>query len=277
MTPTHPASDAWAEWWRQLDALKTAIYPLSNNVSSSRVREDAREVVQFYFRVVREPLRAVGIEAEKIDAIDQKIHHLIELAAGVNRKSTYLAIIRELAKLRAPLTMAIEIRANTKPAAPPPVVISQVETAILQTLERLLPLTALSYRQAIQDLADQKRSSYRGVAAELREVLREVLDHLAPDADVMNAPGFKLEKDQTKPTMKQKTAHILKARGLNDTQRKPATNAIAIVESSVGSLARAAYSAGSLATHVSAERAEVLEFKGYSDALVAQLLEIHKN
>jgi len=277
MTPAHPASEAWAEWWRQLDALKTAIYPLSNNVSSARVREDARSVVQFYFREVRRPLEAVGIEAEKINEIDQKLQHMIELAAGVNRKSTYLGIIRELAKLRAPLTMAIEIRANAKPAAPPPVVISQVETAILQTLERLLPLTALSYRQAIQDLADQKRSSYRGVAAELREMLREVLDHLAPDADVMKAPGFKLEKDQTKPTMKQKTAHILKARGLNDTQRKPATDAIAIVESSVGSLARAAYSAGSLATHVSAERAEVLEFKGYSDAVVAQLLEIHKN
>ena len=277
MTPAHPASEAWAEWWRQLDALKTAIYPLSNNVSSARVREDARAVVQFYFREVRGPLQSVGIEAERIDEIDQKMQHMIELAAGVNRKSTYLAIIRELAKLRAPLTMAIEIRANAKPAPPSPVVISQIETAILQTLEKLLPLTALSYRQAIQDLADQKRSSYRGVAAELREVLREVLDHLAPDVDVMKTPGFKLEKDQTKPTMKQKTVHILKARGLNDTQRKPATDAIAIVESSVGSLARAAYSAGSLATHVSAERAEVLEFKGYSDAVVAQLVEIHKN
>lgn len=277
MTSAHPASDAWAEWWRQLDALKTAIYPLSTNVSSARVREAARAAVQFYFREVRGTLQAVGIEAERIDEIDQELQRLIELAAAVNRKSTYLGIIRGLAKLRAPLTMAIEIRANTKPAPPSPVVISHVETAILQTLETLLPLTALSYRQAIQDLADQKRSSYRGVAAELREVLREVLDHLAPDADVMKAPGFKLEKDQAKPTMKQKTIHILKARGLNDTQRKPPTDAIAIVESSVGSLARAAYSAGSLATHVSAERAEVLEFKGYSDAVVAQLLEIHKN
>lgn len=75
--------------------------------------------------------------------------------------------------------------------------LSQVEAAILQPLDKILALTALSYRQAIQYLADQKCYSYRVVAAEFREVLREVLDHLAPDADVMTAPGFKLEKDQT--------------------------------------------------------------------------------
>lgn len=277
MTPAHPASEAWADWWRQLDVLKAAITPLAKNVSSARVREDARQVVQFYFRQVRGQLESVGIETDTIDDIDQLMQHLIELAAGINRKSTYLATVRELAKMRAPLTMAIEIRASSKVAPPAPVLLSQVEAAILLTLEKLLPLTALSYRQAIQDLADQKRYSYRGVAAEFREVLREVLDHLAPDEDVINSPGFKLEKDQTKPTMKQKTVHILKARGLNDTQRRPATDAMAIVEGAIGSLARAAYNVGSLATHISSERAEVLEFKGYADAVVAQLLEIHKN
>jgi hypothetical protein len=272
----HPASEAWAEWWRRLDSLKPALARLATNVSSARVREDARDAVQFYFSEVRGRLEGVGVEAEKVADIDQKMQHMIELAAGVNRKSTYLGIIRDLARLRAPLTAAIEIRANAKSAPPPPVLLSHVEAAILQTLDKILPLTALSYRQAIQDLADQKRYSYRGVAAELREVLREVLDHLAPDADVMAAPGFKVERDQTKPTMKQKAVHVLKARGLNDTQRKPATDAIAIVEGAVGSLARAAYNVGSLATHISSERAEVLTFKGYADAVVAQLLEIHK-
>jgi hypothetical protein len=241
-----------------------------------RVRDDAREVVQFYFREVRGPLESIGVEAEKVGDIDQKMQHMIELATGINRKSTYLGIVRDLARLRAPLTAAIEIRANAKNGPPPPVLLSQIEAAILQTLDKILPLTALSYRQAIQDLADQKRYSYRGVAAELREALREVLDHLAPDADVVKAPGFRLEKDQTKPTMKQKAVHILKARGLNDTQRKPATDAIVIIEGAVGSLARAAYNVGSLATHISSERAEVLTFKGYADAVVAQLLEIHK-
>jgi hypothetical protein len=276
MIQGHPASEAWAEWWRKVDSLKAALTRLATNVSSTRVREDSREVVQFYFRSVRNPLESVGVEAEKIAFIDQKMQHMIELAAGINRKSTYLTIVRDLAKLRAPLTAAIEIRANNRNAAPTSMLLSQVEGAILQTLDKILPLTALSYRQAIQDLANPKRYSYRGVAAEFREVLREVLDHLAPDAEVTKGPGFKLEKDQTKPTMKQKAVHILKARGLNDTQRKPATDAIAIIEGAVGSLARAAYNVGSLATHISSERGEVLTFKGYADAVIAQLLEIHK-
>lgn len=279
MMQGHPATEVWAEWWRRLDALKTAISRLSTKltISSAPLRDDARGVVQFYFRQVRGELDALGIEPGRIDEIDQKMQHMIELAAGVNRKSTYLRIIRDLGTLRAPLTTVIEIRANTNSAPPPSVLLSQVEATILQTLEKLIPLTALSYRQAIQDLADQKRYSYRGVAAEFREVLREVLDHLAPDEDVMKAPGFKLDRDQTKPTMKQKAVFILKARGLNDTQRKPATDAIAIIEGAVGSLARATYNVGSLATHISSERAEVLTFKGYADAVVGQLLEIHKN
>lgn len=278
MTESYLASNAWAELWRRLDALKTAITRLKSklSVSSTSVRDDARETVQFYFRRVRGLLETIDIEAEQIAEIDQEMQHMIEIAAGVNRKSTYLRIIRQLRRLRAPLTTTIEIRANKESVAPPVLLLSLVETAILQTLDKLLPLTALSYRQALHDLADQTRYSYRGVAAEFREVLREVLDHLAPDADVMKTPGFKLEPGQTKPTMKQKTVFILKARGLNDTQRKPATDAVAIVESAVGSLARASYTVGSLATHISAERSEVLTFKGYSDAVIAQLLEIHK-
>ena len=102
-------AEAWRRWWRQLDALKASIARLSTNVSSVPVRDKAREVVQFYFRQVRGQLEALGIELEKIVEIDQKMQHMIELATGVNRKSTYLGIIRALSALRAPLTTTIEI------------------------------------------------------------------------------------------------------------------------------------------------------------------------
>jgi hypothetical protein len=59
--------------------------------------------------------------------------------------------------------------------------------------------------------------SFREPAAELREVLPEVCDHLAPNADVMNSPGYKPEKDErgkdrTPLTMKQQVRLIQKAR-----------------------------------------------------------------
>jgi Predicted pPIWI-associating nuclease len=280
MTPPNPASEAWAEWWGMIDGLSGHLNKLAarktTHVTATFIRLESQGVAQFYFRTLRPHLVNL-IDKEQIDALDRVMQHLIVLAADSNRTATYRRTIQELRPLRAPVLAALEIRFSAAATAPAPLLLSHVEAAILNTLEKLLPLTALSYRQALQDLADQKRFSYRGVAAEFREVLREVLDHLAPDADVMKVAGFKLEQGQTKPTMKQKAVSILKARGLNETKRRPATDAIAIIEGAVGSLARAAYSRGSLATHVGTERAEVLTFKGYADAVVAELLEIHKS
>jgi hypothetical protein len=105
-------------------------------------------------------------------------------------------------------------------------------------------------------------------------VLRELLDHLAPDEEVLKT--VKLEKDQKRPSMKQKTMFILKARGVGETGRRPAENAAAAIEESVGSLARSVYDQGSLVTHVSGTRRQVLTFKGYADAVLGDLLEIHK-
>jgi hypothetical protein len=76
--------------------------------------------------------------------------------------------------------------------------------------------------------------------------------------------------------MKQKTVFILKARGLGETVRKPATDAVTAVEGAVGSLARSIYNRGSLSTHIATTRTEVLTFKGYTDAVLADLLQIHK-
>ncbi|HSE47595.1 MAG TPA: hypothetical protein VLA96_00135, partial [Terriglobales bacterium] len=92
MTQAHPASEAWAQWWQRLDTLKVTIsrLPAKLLVSSASARGEARELVQFYFRQVRPQLEAMGIEAARIDEIDQKMQHMIELTAGPNRKSTYL-------------------------------------------------------------------------------------------------------------------------------------------------------------------------------------------
>lgn len=148
------------------------------------------------------------------------------------------------------------------------------ETAIVETLDRVLPSAALSYRQLIRDLSDAEQVSFRGTSAELREVVREVLDHWAPDEEVLKK--VKLEKDQKRPSMKQKTMFILQARGVGETGRKPAENAADAVEESVGSLARSVYDQGSLSTHVAMTRREVLRFKAYADAVLADLLEVHK-
>ena len=154
-------------------------------------------------------------------------------------------------------------------------VTSGVETQILTTLRKLLPSAGLSYEQALRDLRGAPKLSYRGTAVELREALREVLDHLAPDADVMRSPGFKLEKDAARPTMKQKAHFILKARGAVSGALATPRDAIQRVEDASASLARSVYTRGSVSTHVATTREEVLTMKPYVDGVLAELLQVH--
>ena len=92
-------------------------------------------------------------------------------------------------------------------------VLSQTSVAFWNTLKRMLPSTWKNLRKSV---ARRYRGKARVVAwdgeGELREVLRETVDHLAPDDKVMAAPGFQLEPGLKRPTQKQKVRFIVKAR-----------------------------------------------------------------
>ena len=128
----------------------------------------------------------------------------------------------------------------------------------------MLPSIA-SYERALRDITQAgTRISWRGTAAELRETLREVLNHLAPDEQVMASPGFQPEEGQSKPTQKQKVMFILKARGSSSL----------VINGAVASLTRSTYQTASASTHVGADAKEIKNIKRYIDALLAELLEI---
>ncbi len=120
---------------------------------------------------------------------------------------------------------------------------------IIRKLDELVPSAALSYKQATLDLGDGNRVSFRGPALELREALREILDHLAPDGKVTTAPGYIQEKERTGPTMKQKVRFIMKINGKRSSSDAPEQAVIAF-EEAIASLTRAVYERSSKATHV---------------------------
>jgi hypothetical protein len=278
MNGPHPAAEAWAEWWRRLDAFSASIKRVRGQLAGATAfREEAKEAVQFYFRHVRPQLVALPLAQEDIDVLDGINQHLLELAARPNRKSTYRSETRKVNGLRGRVETAIEIRANAStPSQAAAQLTTSTEAAILKTLDQLVPTTALSYKQVLLDLGDKQRTSFRGTASELREVLRELLDHLAPDDDLLKS-GVKLEKDQKRPSMKQKAIFIMKSRGIGETGRKTSEHAVEAIENSVGQLARSVYDRGSLSTHVATTRQEVLTLKGYADAVLADLLQIHNS
>jgi hypothetical protein len=124
------------------------------------------------------------------------------------------------------------------------------------------------------DLADAKRLSFRGPAHELREALREVLDHLAPDEDVVKAPGFKFEKDRSKPTMKQKVRFIFKARERSATESAAPEDAANTIDAVIADMTRSTYDRGSLSAHKERGKKSVEQLKRYVDVIFHDLLEL---
>jgi hypothetical protein len=144
-----------------------------------------------------------------------------------------------------------------------------------ETPRSLISRTAAAcYRQGISDLVGADRVSYRGTAAELRESLRETLDHLAPDAEVEQQRWYKPEDRQTRPTMKRKARYILTSRGRNRTQMTSAEKLLGLIEELSGEVMRAVYNRASLATHVHQSKNEVRQIKRYVDTVLFDLLEI---
>ncbi|HEY7949529.1 MAG TPA: hypothetical protein VID51_01710 [Solirubrobacterales bacterium] len=268
------ALDSWEDLRSSVNQLQKAISRSSaTHINTQSLKEAAKRLVQQYFRVVRPDLEGIGIDESELSGADAEMQALLGLAASRNRKSSYVAVIRNVRTQFDELEPARELRlgqARTETS-----VRSIVETQILETLRQLVPSAGLSYQQALNDLQDETRVSFRGTANELREALRETLDHLAPDGDVEASGGFKLEKNRTKPTQKQKVRYILRSRGVSGTARQTPEAAASLVDELTASVTRASFERGNLSAHIASTEQEVRQLKMYVDSVLAELLEIH--
>jgi hypothetical protein len=152
------------------------------------------------------------------------------------------------------------------------VALSDEDHQLIARLDALVPSAALSYKQAILDLADQSRVSFRGPALELREALREILDHLARDSEVMAEPGYKQEKEKPGPTMRQKARFIMRMKAGRSPSDAP-EKTVAAFEEKIATLTRAVYQMSSEATHVAGERQTVVQLRRYVVVILHDILE----
>lgn len=255
-----------------LDALAAAIRRgRSVNVNDQSTKDRVITLTTQYFNDCRPVLvQRVG-ESTELGSLDSSWQDLVRLAHGNNARASYRRRLQAIRNLLNELSVASMAKVPSAEAAQR---ISAEETRLLETLEQLLPTAAASYRQAVSDLLGPPRHSYRGTATELREALRETLDHLAPDADVTQQPGFKFEDGQKAPTMKQKVRFVLAARGRSKTQRDSTEKSAALVDDLRGAIARAVYNRASVATHTQESLKEVRRLKRYVDTVLAELLEV---
>lgn len=264
----------WEAHWQRVDSFANALSRYSaQNVNAMGLREQGREVARRYFRELKPTLQRRGITEATVAGLERDLKRLMGLTSGRNSKTSYRTVIRDIRSRRKEVETGLEFLIS---AESPATSATETETAILETLEAMIPSAEASYMQVLLDLQHKGRVSHRGTAAELREVVREVLDTLAPDAAVTGAPGFKLEPQRTGPTMAQKVRFILRARKAPDPSRETAEKSAAIIDESIANLGRSVYTRGAINVHTARTLQEVRNFKLYADAVLGELLEINK-
>lgn len=267
------------ELLEKLDGLQSRIRRgRTVNVNDRQTKEEVIAVASVYFGQCRKLLaRALG-EDEHLLSHDENWQELVRLAHGNNARRSYLNHIKAIRKDLADFNVAYLSRLSEQsPDSSGLSDLTPAEQLIIKTLELSIPSAAASYRQALLDLRGAERLSYRGTASELRESLRETLDHLAPDDDVTSQDGFAPEPGQTKPTMKQKVQYILGVRGRSKTKRVVVEKSIELIDTLAGEITRAIYNQASLAVHVETSRMEVMKIKRYVDTIFFDLLEISES
>ncbi len=273
---TGPGDSDLAAFRAELDTTLGRFKKLSTvHINAETHKEATRKIVQRWFRQERPGLLENGIAERDVLATDAVMQSLLRLASTRSLRSHYISALTGARRSANDLEVQLEIAYTSAHRQERQPRYSLLETRILETLEALVPSAAASYKQALKDLIDPDRVSFRGTANELRSVLWDVLDRLAPDEEVMAVAGYKHERDQTKPTQKQKTRFILKARKLAaNAIRVPETTAD-MIEERVGTLTRATYNRSSISTHQESARSEVNVIKTYLDGLLSELLAIH--
>lgn len=263
-------SSALAEALTGLVRLRKEIKALtSTQIFSKDVQRHLHAVATNYFSVTRPELVSIGGPDLALAEADELFRQLLSASRKNGSKAKCL---QTMADARAALLAAEESLVARDPPAKASIPASDIR--IVETLADVCPTASASYQQALLDLQIDRRASWRGTAAELRESLRETLDTLAPDADVQSAPGFKLEPDAKRPTMKQKARFILRSRGRASGQLEVPETAIEGIESAVGGLVRSVYTRSSVSTHVVTNKDEVLRVLAWVRLVMCELLEL---
>jgi hypothetical protein len=256
----------------ELKKLKTDLpSPQTRTVNSTAIKEQARSLVDLYFRQVRAALLQGGISDTEPADLDSAMRQLIEFTHKRVNAKKYKEEIKKA------MTAAVRLEQLCLISSQPPASlpgISQVDQRILKTLGALVPAAAASYQQAITDLQTNNRLSWRGPATDLREALRETLDHLAPDKDVEAQHGYKKEPDTTGPTMRQKVRFVLSKRGMKRAASATTEDAALTVDGMLGSFVRSIYTRSNVSTHTPTDKNEVLRVQNLVRLALCELLEL---
>lgn len=239
---------------------------LNNQIAKNSIRDG----VGFYFSKTRSSLISHGVSEDTLGPIDSAFQDLLRCI----QKRTLASKCRKILKILIEATNELEVT-SLKFSSSSQAMNDLEDTKILETLMRINPVAASCFKQGMEDLRTQ-RDSWRGTAVEFRESLRELLDSLAPDTEVMKQQGFKMEPDVKGPTMKQKTIFILKSREKGSTSIKCATDTEAVIDGLLGQVVRSVYTRAATGVHTPITKEEAYKIKDYVTLVLSELLELQR-
>ena len=87
--------ESWAAFWQSVERLGASLRKSrAINVNSDAVREEARALVQRYFRKFRPGLVTLGFNAQHLTPLDEASQKLLRLANGRNQATSYRNALR---------------------------------------------------------------------------------------------------------------------------------------------------------------------------------------
>jgi len=248
-------------------ATKTIRAVSSIQVESIQARSTLRELASRYFEQVRPEATGFNFDCSSLDATFEGLH------SGSHGRPPKTRILDLLKKAKEGL-VKLDAASVARPTQSRPSHYTSTDDLVISSLNDVCPSAGRAYQQALLDLATQDRLSWRGPATDLREALRETLDVLAPDDEVKAMPGFKLEGEARRPTMKQKVRFVLRSRGFPSGAMATPEHAVNGVEEIVGGLTRSIYDRSSISTHTATSRKEVVTVLNWVRMVLCELLEI---
>jgi exonuclease VII small subunit len=240
-------------------------------ISLEEVLTLAKSVVNLWFNDVAPFAKFGSDNLDALQVIDSAMNQLLAHTLKAARRESYLATLNEA--LRA-YEKGVYVYLHKTHGA---VLAGMLSTGlggddVTDALAKISESLSVGYQQVRKDLSDSSRISWRGTANELREVIRELLEILAPDSLVTKAKWYKQDQHTKGATQAQRARFALEQRATQEHRTSAVQETLNLVEESIARLIRKTYQRANSVVHSPQDRDEVKRILGYFDLLARDLL-----
>ena len=150
--------DDWRALIGEVQKTQRKINATNGQIRSAALREEVRGLAQTFFQQLRLGLIGAGLD-EEVQALTDLFENLIRLSEAASTKPKYQKAFKTIRDISPDVVTRLE--KDRGKSLRPELTITAEDEKIIETLKGLVPAAALSYQQAIADLADDNRVSFR--------------------------------------------------------------------------------------------------------------------